>query len=102
MSFRHKHIIALRDLSKDDIELLLDTAESMREINSREIKKVPTLRGKTIINLFYGPESAGDEARYHRHAPCCFGESLLPRRKGQLFDYQCRRWRPRTPIPGTP
>ena len=53
MSFRHKHIIALRDLSKDDIELLLDTAESMREINNREIKKVPTLRGKTIVNLFY-------------------------------------------------
>ncbi|PKN12204.1 MAG: aspartate carbamoyltransferase [Deltaproteobacteria bacterium HGW-Deltaproteobacteria-4] len=53
MSFRHKHIIALRDLSKDDIEQLLNTAESMREINSREIKKVPTLRGKTIINLFY-------------------------------------------------
>ena len=53
MSFRHKHIIALRDLSKEDIELLLDTAESMREINNREIKKVPTLRGKTIINLFY-------------------------------------------------
>lgn len=53
MSFCHKHIIALRDLSKDDIELLLDTAESMREINNREIKKVPTLRGKTIINLFY-------------------------------------------------
>lgn len=53
MSFRHKHIIALRDLSKDDIEQLLNTAESMRDINSREIKKVPTLRGKTIINLFY-------------------------------------------------
>lgn len=53
MSFRHKHIIALRDLSKDDIELLLNTAESMREINKREIKKVPTLRGKTVINLFY-------------------------------------------------
>jgi len=53
MAFRHKHIIALRDLSKDDIEQLLATAESMREINSREIKKVPTLRGKTIINLFY-------------------------------------------------
>lgn len=53
MEFRHKHIIALRDLSKDDIELLLATAESMREVNSRDIKKVPTLRGKTIINLFY-------------------------------------------------
>ncbi len=51
--FKHKHIIALRDLSKEDIELLISTAESMREINSREIKKVPTLRGKTIINLFY-------------------------------------------------
>ena len=53
MSFRHKHIIALRDLTREEIELLLATAESMREINSRDIKKVPTLRGKTIINLFY-------------------------------------------------
>jgi len=53
MSFRHKHIIALRDLNKEEIELLISTAESMREINNREIKKVPTLRGKTIINLFY-------------------------------------------------
>ncbi len=53
MSFRHKHIIALRDLNKDEIELLISTAESMREINNRDIKKVPTLRGKTVINLFY-------------------------------------------------
>ena len=53
MSFRHKHIIALRDLTREEIELLITTAESMREINSRDIKKVPTLRGKTIINLFY-------------------------------------------------
>jgi len=51
--FKHKHIIALQDLSKGDIELLISTAENMREINSRDIKKVPTLRGKTIINLFY-------------------------------------------------
>lgn len=51
--FKHKHIIALRDLSKNDIELLISTAENMREINGREIKKVPTLRGKTVINLFY-------------------------------------------------
>ena len=53
MQFRHKNIIALRDLTKEEIELLLSTAENMREINSRDIKKVPTLRGKTIINLFY-------------------------------------------------
>ena len=51
--FKHKDIIALRDLSKDEIELLISTAESMREVNGRAIKKVPTLRGKTIINLFY-------------------------------------------------
>jgi len=51
--FNHKHIIALRDLSADDIRLLLSTAENLKEINSRDIKKVPTLRGKTIINLFY-------------------------------------------------
>jgi len=51
--FKHRDIIALRDLTKEEIELLIGTAESMREINSRDIKKVPTLRGKTIINLFY-------------------------------------------------
>ena len=51
--FKHRNIIALRDLTRKDIELLLATAENMREINSRDIKKVPTLRGKTIINLFY-------------------------------------------------
>ncbi len=51
--FKHKDIIALRDLSKEEIELLISTAENMREVNSRDIKKVPTLRGKTIINLFY-------------------------------------------------
>jgi aspartate carbamoyltransferase catalytic subunit len=51
--FKHKDIIALQDLTKQEIELLLSTAESMREINNRDIKKVPTLRGKTIVNLFY-------------------------------------------------
>ncbi len=51
--FKHKDIIALQDLTGEEIELLLSTAESMREINNRDIKKVPTLRGKTIINLFY-------------------------------------------------
>ncbi|MCL2760738.1 MAG: aspartate carbamoyltransferase catalytic subunit [Desulfuromonadales bacterium] len=52
-TFNHKHIIGLQDFSKEDLELLISTAESMREINNRLIKKVPTLRGKTIINLFY-------------------------------------------------
>lgn len=53
MEFKQKHIIALRDLSKADMELLLESAANMREISNRDIKKVPVLRGKTIINLFY-------------------------------------------------
>jgi aspartate carbamoyltransferase catalytic subunit len=40
-------------LAKEDIQLILDTADSFKEINSRDIKKVPTLRGKTIINAFF-------------------------------------------------
>jgi aspartate carbamoyltransferase catalytic subunit len=53
MSFRHKHILGTEQLSREDIELILDTADSFKEINTRTIKKVPTLRGKTIVNLFY-------------------------------------------------
>jgi aspartate carbamoyltransferase catalytic subunit len=53
MSFRHKHILGTEQLSREDIELILDTADSFKEINNRTIKKVPTLRGKTIVNLFY-------------------------------------------------
>lgn len=53
MTFRHKNILGIEQLSKEDIGFILDTADSFKEINSREIKKVPTLRGKTIINLFF-------------------------------------------------
>jgi len=53
MSFPHKHILGIEHLSREDIELILDTAESFKEVNRRDIKKVPTLRGKTVINLFY-------------------------------------------------
>ncbi len=53
MSFKHKHILGIEHLGKEDIEIILDTADSFKEINSRDIKKVPTLRGKTIINAFF-------------------------------------------------
>ncbi len=53
MAFRHKHILGTEYLSREDIELILNTADGFKEINSREIKKVPTLRGKTVVNLFY-------------------------------------------------
>jgi len=45
--------LGIRDLTAAEITGILDTAENFREINTREIKKVPTLRGKTVINLFF-------------------------------------------------
>ena len=53
MSFKHKHILGIEQLAREDIQLILDTADSFKEINRRDIKKVPTLRGKTIINAFF-------------------------------------------------
>jgi aspartate carbamoyltransferase catalytic subunit len=53
MKFKKKDILGIKDLSIDEINLILETAESFLEISTRKIKKVPTLRGKTIINLFY-------------------------------------------------
>lgn len=53
MSFNPKHILGIKELSADEINFILDTAESFKEINTRNIKKVPTLRGKTIVNLFF-------------------------------------------------
>ena len=52
-----KHLLSINDIGKEAIELILQTAESMKEISQRDIKKVPTLRGKTIINLFYEPST---------------------------------------------
>ena len=53
----HKDLLGLEYLSKEDMELLLDTADSFREILDRPIKKVPALRGKTVVNLFYEPST---------------------------------------------
>jgi aspartate carbamoyltransferase catalytic subunit len=52
-----KDLLGIDDLSKEDIYRLLETAEAMREIGERPIKKVPTLRGKTVVNLFYEPST---------------------------------------------
>jgi aspartate carbamoyltransferase catalytic subunit len=48
-----RHLLSIDDLSRDDIERILGRAESFAEVSGREIKKVPTLRGRTVINLFY-------------------------------------------------
>ncbi len=53
MPLNRKDLLGIEDLSVAEIQLILDTAETFRDINQRRIKKVPTLRGKTIINLFF-------------------------------------------------
>ena len=53
MKLNRKDILGIQELSVEEIDLILETADSFIEVSTREIKKVPTLRGKTIINLFY-------------------------------------------------
>jgi aspartate carbamoyltransferase catalytic subunit len=52
-----RDLLGIEDLDRSEIERLLDTADHMREIGEREVKKVPTLRGRTIINLFFEPST---------------------------------------------
>lgn len=51
--FRHRHLLDIASLSEGDVLQLLDTAEAFFEVSRRPVRKVPTLRGKTVINLFY-------------------------------------------------
>lgn len=53
MSLSSRHLLGLNGVPKEDIQLILDTATTFREVLERPIKKVPTLQGKTIVNLFY-------------------------------------------------
>ena len=53
MNLTSRHLLGLEHVPRDEIEFFLDTAESLKEISSRDIKKVPTLRGKTVVNLFF-------------------------------------------------
>lgn len=52
-----EHIMGVEDMSAEDIRLILDTADSFKEVNERRIKKLPTLRGRTIVNLFLEPST---------------------------------------------
>ncbi len=57
MSWTKKDLLGLEYLTQEEITLILDTAESFKEVSTREIKKVPALRGKTAVNLFYEPST---------------------------------------------
>ena len=54
---RSRHLLSIADLSSEEIVFILDTAEVMKEIGSRPIKKVPTLRGQTVVNVFFEPST---------------------------------------------
>jgi aspartate carbamoyltransferase catalytic subunit len=56
-SLRSKDLLGIADLSPAEISLVLDTAEAMKEVGLRPIKKVPALRGKTVVNLFFEPST---------------------------------------------
>jgi aspartate carbamoyltransferase catalytic subunit len=54
---RSRHLLGIAGLEADEIRLILDTAEAMKEIGDRAIKKVPTLRGRTVVNLSFEPST---------------------------------------------
>jgi len=56
-AWRHHHILDIDDFTREEIELVFQTTRAMKEVLSRPIKRVPTLRGKTIVNLFYEPST---------------------------------------------
>ncbi|MDD4955753.1 MAG: aspartate carbamoyltransferase catalytic subunit [Candidatus Omnitrophica bacterium] len=57
MNWAKKDLLDLENLSREEIELILQTAASFKEVSTREVKKVPALRGKTVVNLFYEPST---------------------------------------------
>ena len=57
MTLNSRHLLGIADLTPDEIALILDTAGAMTEIAARPIKKVPTLRGRTVVNLFFEPST---------------------------------------------
>jgi len=57
MAFERKHILGLEELTAEEITLILDTTESMKEVSERDVKKVPALRGVTVCNLFFEPST---------------------------------------------
>src|ERR687894_2999281 len=54
---KQRNLLGIRGMSAGEIAHVLDTAETFREISAREIKKVPTLRGRTLVNLFFEPST---------------------------------------------
>ncbi|HHY12601.1 MAG TPA: aspartate carbamoyltransferase catalytic subunit [Firmicutes bacterium] len=88
MSLRGNDLLSLREMSAEDMELVLSTARSLKEILSRPIKKVPTLRGKVVCTLFYEPSTRTKTsfelaARYMSADAVSFSSATSAVRKGE-------------------
>jgi aspartate carbamoyltransferase catalytic subunit len=57
MQLKTRHLLGIDPLTREEVELILDTADSFLEVSRREIKKVPTLRGRTVVNFFVEPST---------------------------------------------
>ena len=57
MRLKSRHLLGIDGMTAEEIELILDTADSLVDIATRDIKKVPTLRGKTVVNFFVEPST---------------------------------------------
>ena len=57
MRWQRKDLLGIRELSAEEITFILDTADAFKEVGTREIKKVPALRGKTLVNFFVEPST---------------------------------------------
>jgi aspartate carbamoyltransferase catalytic subunit len=57
MEWTKRHLLGLEDLSAEEIKMILDTADGFKEVSTRSIKKVPALRGKTVVNMFFEPST---------------------------------------------
>ena len=57
MIFKSKDLLGIKDLTPNEINFILDTASGFKDVLARDIKKVPPLRGKTVVNLFFEPST---------------------------------------------
>ncbi len=87
--WNRKDLLGLRELSVDEINLVLDTADAFKQVGTREIKKVPALRGKTLVNFFVEP-STRTRTSFELAAG---GRGPIPGGACTLECDQCRRWR---------
>ena len=101
MNWSRKDVIAIHDLTADEIGLVLDMASSFKEISRRDIKKVPTLRGKTVVLLFYEPstrtrlsfEIAAKRLSADTVALSASGSSFSKGRPSRMPSTTSRQWR---------